>query len=158
MSLIRSKLGKPDLKNLDLRKLGTLAALVLLCVGNGAFYALWPKPGGERELVSLIGSCVLGLLFILLLCLSFRRGTEADEGRWSLDRVFFTLTGIDAYVFLTPLLGYYCSSWVFLVLFALLSRATSLLKALAVATVVAVGLWLVFDLALGAPMPRGLLF
>ena len=140
------------------RKLAELCALILLCAGSGAFYALLPEPGGGREIVTLIYSVVLGLLFFVLLFLSFRRRTENEGGGLCLDRIFCTLTGIDAYIFLIPHVGYLCSTWLCLALFMFFLKTTKLLKILAIATLVTAALWLLFNLVLAAPTPRGFLF
>ncbi|MBM7554459.1 tripartite tricarboxylate transporter TctB family protein [Thalassobacillus pellis] len=107
---------------------------------------------------------ILGVILLVKAIFYRKYGEEADEEtpeKVDMKRRWFSITGLLAYIFLVPILGFYVTSGIYLVLVSISLNdekisVKSLVKPITIASLVMLALYGTFTVFLRVPVPGGI--
>lgn len=141
-----------------------ISAVLLLCVFGFAFLYSGQFPEVPQIMPRLVSGAGMILCAALLIRTFVVAYPEEDAKASGMDRQAMTLLGLSivllaAYVLLIRVIGYYVTSFLFLIALSFaIDRTRKWWQYLTVAAGILILIWLVFDRFLSIPLPKGLLF
>lgn len=140
-----------------MKKSDAVVSLGLIALGAGAYYTAYTEYSEGTQYSPMIYSAGLIILSLILLFTSFHRKKDEEQApAQSVGRLLTVLGMIAAYIALINYAGFYVSTLAFLLVFMLVMRATSSVKAVLISVIVTGLLYFFFSRVLLIPTPHGM--